>query len=33
MPQATFPDPGPDDAEPGGFPLLSGAQDSDAGGF
>ncbi|HJZ26111.1 MAG TPA: DUF222 domain-containing protein, partial [Streptosporangiaceae bacterium] len=21
MPQATFPDPGPDDAEPGGFPL------------
>ena len=31
MPQATFPDPGPDDAEPGGFPLDEDAPGPEQG--
>ena len=33
MPQATFPDPGPDDAEPGGFPLGEDAPGPEQGLF
>ena len=31
MPQATFPDPGPDDAEPDGFPLDEDAPGPEQG--